>query len=518
MNFRKTRRVRQLTVAILLALAIRTVATSSALAHPLGNFTINHYSRLELSNTEVRLRYVLDMAEIPTFQERQIIDQNGDGNISDEERVRYLASRVGELRHNLKLQVDDRPIDLLLVPNSAELEFPPGQGGLPTMRLSAWLTAPFSLQPGQTFTANYRDENYPERIGWREIVVRPGDSITLLKSNVPSQETSAELRQYPQDLLTQPLAEREADFTFTLWNSSTQLTSPKPVSTGAFGALDRTRDAFAELITTKELSLPIILISLVAAMFLGGLHAFSPGHGKTIVGAYLVGARGTPKHALVLGLVVTATHTAGVYALGLVTLFASQYIVPEALYPWLGVTSGVLVALIGLQLFLSRFASMRAGSSSHVHPHAHPHPHSHGDGARHDHSQEEEDELGHVRSHIPDILSGAPLKWRNLVSLGISGGLLPCPSALVVLLSAIALGRVAFGLILIVAFSIGLASVLTLTGVALLYAGRMVGRALHDGRMTGRVFRALPVASALVVAVLGVGIAAEAFLQTGLVK
>lgn len=542
---------RRLTIPFLFSVALLALTAPSALAHPLGNFTINHYSRIEVGSDQLRLRFVLDYAEIPTFQERQAIDENRDGEVSQDEQARYLSNQIAWLGSNLHLSVNNTATPLALVPDSAKLSFPPGQGGLSTMRLEAWFSAP--LGSASNTSIAFSDDNYVERIGWREIVLRTGSGIALQRSDVPTKDTSDELRSYPQDLLSQPLNERAAHFTFALGASEIPpQISAQPVSTGVLGALDRTKDQFAALIATKEdLSISVIVLSLLAAIVLGALHAFSPGHGKTVVGAYLVGSRGTPKHALFLGLVVTATHTIGVYALGLVTLFLSRYVFPEQLYPWLGVISGLLVAVIGARLFLARLNAARAdpvhshaGGLVHAHArqqdehgHAHPyptaralqpafavagsaprslaHPHLHD---HHHYLDSDEGQLAHARSHIPVVMDGAPLTWKNLVSLGVSGGLLPCPSALVVMLSAIALGRVLFGLVLIIAFSIGLAGVLIATGLVMLYAGKLAARFLRGGHASGGLMRILPAGSALVVALLGLSIAAEAFLQTGLVK
>jgi len=547
------RRVAAVWTALLLAL----VVNNAALAHPLGNFTINHYSRLEIAPRAIKVLFILDYAEIPTFQERQIIDANNDGEISAKEQNQYLARKIQELQTHLVLLVNGSPQSLTPVPNSAELQFLPGQGNLPTTRLSAWFSAPLSFTNGQPVTIVYRDENFAERIGWREIVVQAASLLALQKSDVPLQDVSNELRSYPQDLLAQPLNAREANITLVLGSAGQNLAPPSTrITTNAFGAFNRAGDPFAALITTPELTLPVILVLMGSAILLGALHAFSPGHGKTIVGAYLVGSRGTAKHALLLGLVVTATHTVGVYGLGLVTLFASQYILPEQLYPWLGVISGALVALIGGRLFLTRFAAARAHQAANRHAHAEGrthshthesihahrhlstpmfahapsmpgalsehHTHSHGNmlmpHAHAEHHDNAVDEIEHARSHIPAVLVGAPLTWRNLVSLGISGGLLPCPSALVVMLSAIALGRVALGLALIVAFSLGLAGVLILSGLMLLYAGKVALRFLPQGRASSLLFRLVPIGSALLVTLLGIGIAVEAFVQTGLVR
>src|SRR5262249_44529544 len=193
-------------------------------------------------------------------------------------------------------------------------------------------------------------------------------------------------------------------------------------------------DPFTELITVPQLTLGIALLGLLAAAMLGGLHALSPGHGKTIVGAYLIGSRGTARHAVFLGLTVTATHTAGGFALRIITLFAAEYVVPEKLFPIISLISGMIVLVIGSTLFIQRFRALQKTAPTDdngqnfvpYHEHEYPVdptvPHSHG---------------GNVHSHLPPGSDGAKVTWRSLLALGISGGLLPCPSALVVLLSAI---------------------------------------------------------------------------------
>ncbi len=506
----------RLTAMALVALGFMAWAPTAS-AHPLGNFTINHYSRLELSPTALRVRFVLDFAEIPTFQERQSMDPDGDGVVNADDQAKYLTSKMEELRQQLRLTVGGASRALSLVPNSLEFQLAPGQGGLSVMRLAAWFTAPLSIAHGQSLAVTYRDDTYSDRLGWREIVVQPGPGLALVQTDVSTKDTSDELRAYPPNLLAQPLNEREAHFTFALGASGeAPVISSAPNPVAALGALDLTKDAFATLITPQELSLPVLLVLLLSAAALGAIHAFSPGHGKTIVGAYLVGSRGTAKHALLLGLVVTATHTSGVYALGLVTWFASRYIVPDQLYPWLGVISGALVAVIGGQLFITRLGAVRGRPTAHVHTPADGHTHSHPH-APHDALKPQDDEnaeFAHAHSHLLGVADAAPT-WQNLVALGISGGLLPCPSALVVMLGAIALGRIALGLVLIVAFSFGLAAVLIATGLILLYAGRLAGRFLHGGRARGWFFRVVPVGSAFVVMLLGIGIAAGAFMQLG---
>jgi ABC-type nickel/cobalt efflux system permease component RcnA len=254
---------------------------------------------------------------------------------------------------------------------------------------------------------------------------------------------------------------------------------------------------------TNRFGLGIVLVSVVVAAGLGAFHALEPGHGKTVVAAYLVGSRGTAWDALLLGLIVTASHTAGVYLLGAVTLYASRYLVPEHLYPWLGVVSGFTIASLGFLLFLRRYAG-RTDPHSHADHHHHRHdPRNHDDGTTHDPS--------HVHGHTHH--GAEAVSPRELVALGVTGGIVPCPAALVVLLSAVSLNRVGFGLLLIVAFSVGLAAVLIAIGLLTVYARRFMSRFHGEGRL---ITRWLPLSSAGVITFLGVAIAMQALLASGL--
>jgi ABC-type nickel/cobalt efflux system permease component RcnA len=500
-------------------------APGRAEAHPLGNFTVNQYSRLEIARDTVAIRYLVDMAEIPAFQERQSIDANGDGQVGDAEQAAYLARQVPALLSGLHLAVNGQLAELRVAAQA--LSFPAGQGGLPTMRIQLDLAAPLAGTT-QPLAIEYRDDNFGERIGWREILIRPGGCVTLADSSVPAQDQSDELRTYPQDMLSSPLNVRAAHARAQLGAASGSVAAASSVAQPANA---RVPDQFANLIATRELTLPVIALALLLALLLGAGHALTPGHGKTIVAAYLVGARGTAWHAIFLGLTTTITHTAGVFAIGLVTLWVSNYILPEQLYPWLEFVSGVLVVGIGMMLFRSRLVGlmrrrkknhgvgMADHEHGHDHDHLHGHDHSHDDAQEHSHGHEHSHDHGHDHgphghSHLLPGADGQPVTWRGLLALGISGGLLPCPSALVVLLSAIALHRVAFGMLLIVAFSIGLAGVLTGIGLLLVYARRLFDRFPTDGRL----LRALPVASAGFVTVAGLGIAAGALLQAGLLR
>jgi ABC-type nickel/cobalt efflux system permease component RcnA len=516
---------RWLLPTLLAILLIFARPPARAAAHPLGNFTVNQYSRLEVGRDSIQVRYIVDMAEIPAFQERQAIDVDGDGQVADAEQAAYLARQAPELLSGLHLVAGGAPANLRQVGQS--LEFSAGQGGLQTLRLTLDLEAPIAGAQAP-LAIEYTDDNFAERLGWREIVVRPLDGVVLRDSTAPQTDQSDELRAYPDDMLSSPLNMRQASFTLALGAATG--TSQVPGATQP--ASVRADDSFAALIATRELTAQAIGLALLLALFLGAGHALTPGHGKTIVAAYLVGARGTARHAVFLGLTTTVTHTIGVFALGAVTLLVSNYILPEQLYPWLEFLSGALVVVIGVTLFRSRLAGLlRRPTTSdqrpttihyhthdgHDHTHDHEHHHDHEHDHQHDHGHEHvhgHDHGPHGHSHMPPGADGRPVTWRSLLALGVSGGLLPCPSALVVLLSAIALHRVALGMLLIVAFSIGLATVLTGIGLLLVFARRLFERFPTDGRL----LRALPVASAAIVTLAGLGIALSALFQAGFLR
>ena len=257
------------------------------------------------------------------------------------------------------------------------------------------------------------------------------------------------------------------------------------------------------------------LFATLGSFVWGAMHAMSPGHGKTIVGAYLVGSRATAQHAVFLGLTTTIAHTTVVFALGLVTLFASQYILPEHLYPWLSCLSGLMVVALGLNLFvrqIGRAQLLKRLPCAHSHTHEH-HSHNHDHDHKHEHHHGDSGHSHGHHSHLPLGADGSPVTWRSLIVLGISGGLVPCPSALVVLLSSIALGRIGFGLVLVLAFSLGLAGVLTGLGLLLVRTKRLFERLPQV-----RLVRVLPAVSALFTTMIGLGITTQALVQTGLVR
>ena len=516
-------------ITILLTLFISFIFVPAAFAHPLGNFTINHYAGLDVRADSVSIDYVLDMAEIPAFQEIATFDANGNGQADPSEAAAYHAGKCASLQSDLRLLVNGQALNLMM--GSSSVEFPAGAGGLPTLRLTCEFSAAVA---GQMESLSFADDSYSERIGWREIVVHAQD--VTLNGEYASTSISNRLTSYPQDLLSSPLDQRE--ITLDIGSSSLSSGTNSDSATQQISSLNGNRsDAFTQLITLENLTIPTVLLALLISFVWGAMHAMTPGHGKTIVGAYLVGSRGTIKHALYLGLTTTITHTLGVFIFGLITLFAAHYIVPETLFPWITMLSGLFVVGIGLNLFLERFKTsglrvgfgglktnhsklqpayspslkvMSAERSDHTHQHGyvlasgrgHTHDHIHPHG--HDHSHDHAD-----HSHTPP----ETITWRNLLALGISGGLLPCPSALVVLLGAIALNKIGFGMVLVLAFSLGLAGALTAIGMLFIYAGKLFQRFPASGKVIGF----LPVLSALFVSLIGAGIVYKALVEIGIV-
>jgi ABC-type nickel/cobalt efflux system permease component RcnA len=415
-----------------------------ASAHPLGNFSINHLDQLKVSSGRVDVTYILDQAEIPTFQERGVSP------------AVVLARKKAEVERGLALTVNGRRVPLRFG-GSGQISFPPGQGGLKLTRV----VLPLFAMVSHPRAVSLHDGTFPGRIGWKAIVARPG-SGTDVRSSVPSGDPTDGLRSYPQDMLKSPLDERDARLSAKPGDGS--LTAPRAVGAGDSTTHNRSGDGFAGVFADAAAGRGVLVFFLLAAFAWGAMHALSPGHGKTMVAAYLVGTRGRARHAVALGATVTVTHTIGVFALGVVTLLLSQWILPEDLYPWLNLASGLMVVAIGAAVLRKR-----------VQRHAHEHHHHHGHSHEHD------------------------LSTKGILAMGASAGLIPCPSALVVLLGAIAQHQIALGLLLITMFSLGLAGTLTGLGLAVVYARRLTTRL----NVSSRLVTALPAVSALVI--LGAG-------------
>ena len=429
---RTTSRSRRLLASLVMAIAASVVVSAAALAHPLGNFTINHYSGLRVAPDAIVVDHVTDYAEIPTFTERRLMDTDVSGDVSDAESAAYKNAQCAALASELALKVGSAAVPLVLAQSG--IGFPMGQGS-PTMRLvcvyRGALQSPITA--GTDFS--FADNSYAERRGWREITVE-GDGATLTAADAPSAGTSNRLTVYPADLLAIPLGQSTA--TFSAQPGGPRLpplslpdaqpiaavvepqplnnqvppdpTTNAPVSVPA-GVTDLGNDV-TSLFQAPDLTPPVVALGLLVAFGLGALHAVSPGHGKTVMAAYLVGSRGTARHALGLGLTVTVSHTLGVLALGALSLSAAAFISPDRLYPILSVVSGAIVVAIGAYLLLTRLRAMWAADKPHStagHHEDDQHDHAHNDDHHHDVALDrppgwhEHDGMGHT--HLPPAIS-----------------------------------------------------------------------------------------------------------------
>ena len=338
---------------LLLAAAVTAGAVvalaGTASAHPLGNFTINQFSGLHVGRDSIVIDLVTDMAEIPTYQVKDDIDTNGDGTFDDQELSTWRGAQCAAQAEQLSLEVDGRAVRPV-VDGTIALSFPPGQGGLPTLRLECPLRASLAAGAGQ-HTLVYQDHNFAGRLGWREIIAI-GDGAAIHSSDVDDVDVTNRLTQYPKDVLSSPPNQRSATVTFEA-GGDRRVPSTRPatrvVTTPLPRGIDRLTRSFTDLVAARRLTVAFGLAAIGLALLLGSIHALAPGHGKTVMAAYIVGERGTWRHAALIGLSVTATHTAGVVALGVI-LTTTTVAAPERLYPWFGLMSGLLLAGIGITL------------------------------------------------------------------------------------------------------------------------------------------------------------------------
>ena len=456
------RRARRLAAA-LAAVAVVLFAPAAASAHPLGNFTVNRYAGIVLSPGEVRVDYVVDMAEIPTIQVRPQVDADGDGAVSSSEGAAWAARTASELLGRLSLSIDGAPVRLDV--RSASVRLSTGQGGLDVLRLSAR----FEGASASSGRIAFSDVNFEDRVGWREITIAGAPGVAIVDPSVPSESVTDGLRAYPDDLLSSPLDVRRATAAFEPGEGAPTGTATDPAATASDVG---SGDAFVALVGRTG---PFMLVALGLAFAFGAFHALGPGHGKTLMAAYLVGSGGRTRHAVAVGGAVAVMHTASVLALGFVVLAATEVFPTERVYPWLGIGSGLVAFALGAWMLVTRLAGWSEGTPRHRHDHPHPHPHEH---AR------------------PE---GPAFSRRGLAALAAAGGILPSPTALVVLLASVAAHRVGYGLALIAAFSLGLAAALVGVGVLSIRARDVV-----TGRVAGRFARLIPIASATAITVVGI--------------
>jgi ABC-type nickel/cobalt efflux system permease component RcnA len=515
-----------------LAAILLVAGAARAAAHPLGNFTVNAYSGLRVGPDRLVVDYVVDLAEIPAFQARKAIDADGDGRVGGAEAGGWRDRECPRLADGLRATVDGQPVPLAVT--GSALTFPEGVGGLETLRLECALAGPLPAGSSSGRSLGYADANQEGRVGWREITA-VGDRATLDAADVPAVSASARLTRYPEDQLASPLDQRAATVRFHPGGppapraTGPALSAANPAASAADaagehptsrceaprrgsvadpemgcsglstpparplsrGGVDQATAAFTALVGERSRAPGFVGVALLLAVALGAAHALAPGHGKTVMAAYLVGLRGTLRQAATIGATVTMTHTAGVLLLGLV-LSTTRAVASERVYPWLGLGSGLLLSAVGLGLLV------RARPGRHPHPHPHPHRHPH----PHDHA-------GHHHHH------DRPLGRRGLVALGLAGGLVPSPSAVVVLLGGIALGRAWLGVALVLAYGVGMAATLTGVGLLLAHLRTRMDRRLHlpAGSLPARLGRLLPAVTASVIVLVGLGLAVQGAAQ-----
>jgi nickel/cobalt exporter len=525
-------------------------------AHPMGNFSVNHYARIEVAPDGANILFVLDLAEIPTFEMLQKWGVPAGTPVAQMQAKAVAEAR--EWARQLRVSVDGKRVTPVF--EGAEMTIADGAGNLPVAQIRSHLKV-----AGAAGKLDYEDRTYPDRTaGWKEIVVTAKPGATIAKATQGTEDRSRELTAYPQDATVAPPQDLKASVT---WSGGAArvvsqaapviptpeqpavvaapvpapaaATAPTVAEPESMGTVKR-GDFLSRTLQGREIGWGLGLICIAVAFWFGALHALEPGHGKTMVAAYLVGSRGTPKHAMLLGGMVTFTHTISVFALGLITLFLSRYIMADLLSKILGIISGLTIVWIGGLLLYKRVKALRgahghshhhdhghshshshdhdhqhAHAHDHAHAHAHvheahdhhhdhPHGHDHGHSHRHDHHHEHSHgglthtHDGHTHSHVPE----GEISMKSLMVLGASGGLVPCPSALVLLLSAIAIGRTGFGLLLLISFSLGLALVLMATGLLVLYAKNFFPKRKDD--KPNPFFQVMPVISAAVIVLIGI--------------
>lgn len=521
-------------IAMLSAFGVAALVPSGSVsAHPLGNFSVSHLSRISLEADHIAVDVVIDAAEIPTAQDRPRVDSDGDGSPSAPELAAHAERECAAFAGAATLRLDGADLDRVVV--AASFSYAEGQAGLDTSRLDCTLRADVPARFGERAAVIEFDDDYrPGRVGWHEINA-VGVGVGLIDSPVPSTSVTNDLRSYPEELLESPLDIRNVTLHIgpggttempgavdvgerkTASDASDSLVVARPGFLGGF--VDRVQGEFENVIGRDDLTLGVGLLAIGLSLVLGASHALLPGHGKTVMAAYIAGRQGQVRDAVLVGATVTFTHTGGVLLLGL-ALSVSSALAGEAILGWLGVSSGVLIAGLGVALLISAARRRDSGWFGHGHHHG-PGGHTHGHGSHHTHEPHDHDHHHHHHDHDHHGHDHHTHEQRSdvrkvsrggLVGMGVAGGLVPSPSALIVLLSAIALGRTWFGVVLVVGYGAGMAAVLTVAGIALVRVRDSLERQVNnaDGkvaRTAQRWGRLAPMLTAGLVFVVGAGLA-----------
>ncbi len=490
-------------MAIVIGTLVAVLFTAApAGAHPLGNVSVSHHLGVLVTPGAVEVTHLVDMAEIPAFRALRQIDSNGDGAATAAELGSWATDECARRRQATKVDVAGTPVEL--VGGSSTAVTSPGEAGLQTLLLTCRSGGAISL--GGATEVEVVNADDAGLVGWREVVVA-GNGVAI-DSVAPSTSPSDLLRAYPEGQVSDV---RRAVATVT------------PDGSPAGSTRDGSEATAGDLAAAGESAPPVVGalgelvggasaggtgLAVAAAFALGLAHALAPGHGKALMAAYLVGRSGTVRHAVGIGASVAVSHTLGVAVLGLLTLAASSTFEPSAVYPWLSVGAGVVVLALGGSLLAragTRVLAHRRGGQGHSHADGHGHSHHHDRG--HDHGHAHDGAHGHSHGqthghdHGPSDVTGSG--WKSFAALGLSGGLVPSASAVVLLLGAVHLGRVGLGLVLVAAFGGGMAFALTGVGMLVVLVRSRGARLLPD-RVSPLLATALPVVMGIVV--LGAGV------------
>ena len=559
----------------LLVLLAGILAALPVGAHPLGNFSVNQYSFFTFERDRIVLNHYIDFAEIPTIHELTFLDLDGDQKITDEERLHYMNTRQRELLGNLFMAINDVPVRWVVTRRALQVPDPYS----PTLIVAASLEVDLaSVDLIEKNQAHFMDQNFPDRSGWKEIRAATGPGVDITGDTVRQRLSEVNyFRVSPVEFMT----DRESYYEFsvadppehnpdwappdtppvTMLSGETiyQPTALDP-ATGQSLVVATTREAptqrrswssdkLIELIKEPKLTTWFVIIALAFAFVFGAAHALEPGHGKTVVAAYLIGERGTVHDAIMLGLIVTATHTASVYAIWALAVLAQQFLAVETVFKWIEILSGFIILLLGIWLIFYRWyhpvvkvevVGDHPHSHDHGHDHAQGHPHDHG---HHDHGHDHHHDHDHAHGHHHDHdghghdhprgswwkkifhthgpgghthVYGPTVSYKQLFLLGITGGIIPCPGAIVVLLIAMQRNLLTFGFFLIFSFSIGLALVLMTIGIMMVTAKSFLDRHhIGEGMITRRI---LPMASAVLVTILGIVLTISPLLRYGIIQ
>lgn len=460
---------RSLAFGILLALL--ALATGAA-AHPAGFTSVNRYVGVECdARGRVHIDYLLDFAELPSYSEFEQLDADHDGVATPAEQRAYLERRLPPLLAKWTVEVNGVRTSLRVT--GSNLEALEGERGMPTLRIAAEIDAERAppLDPGQREIRVYvRDPNFSDRSGWRELAAQDSDDA---KVTAGTKESSSEALAYSRSASPPRIDEALLGFRLARGGPAAAF---DPRSWRPPIIVDAQLASLSSAMKRASSSGAFSLAALLLAALLGAVHALSPGHGKALAAAYLVGRRARLSQAAVFGTTVSIAHTVVVFVLGGLAIAIEHTIGTDRLVRGLETASAVTVVILGLSQLPRRWREVTA-------PGAHGHSHA------------------STLKRAGDTIS--------IVALGASSGLSPCPSAVALLLTAVALHRAGLGLLLVCAFSVGVATTLTAAGVLVLVAGRLLDRVAGAAIF----LRWLPVASSACVLVIGVLLCASALAQ-----